>query len=233
MLLWLLFCVLNCLGIFGGFGREAPSSVIGSWWQLQYLVSQSESEHLVSHSRRLTCFSRTLEEKCIIHLVDWSQFCSLGLIREKVEEGLWSSGWSCIYKNCIQKFVFKLISDHVYSNHNFASSFLCADDLIFKGWIPVRTLGKKVLFFRLGSFPLNCWDTRRRVLVLSQSQSHPCSLGTRLRTIWDEIQRASSESCMNFSKTPITVDSCSSRLFVPFIFMSICCHRSSICDTCE
>lgn len=48
----------------------------------------SERTHFFSHSRRLTCFSRTLEEKCIIHLVDWSLFCSLGLIGEKVEGGL-------------------------------------------------------------------------------------------------------------------------------------------------
>lgn len=105
---------------------------------------------------------------------------------------------------------------------------------VFKGRVLVRKLRKKkVLLCRLVFFPVNRWDSSRRVLVLCQSQSHPCSLSTRLRTIWDEIRLASSESCMNFSSTPITEDSCSSRLFVLFIFMSICCHRSSVCDTCD
>lgn len=43
------------------------------------LVSRSGKERLLSHSRRLTCLSRTPEEKCIIHPVDWSLFCSSGV----------------------------------------------------------------------------------------------------------------------------------------------------------
>lgn len=75
-------------GILGGFGVDAASSVMGSGVRLHCFVSQSGKEWFVSHSRRLTCFSRTLEEKCIIHPVDWSLFFSSGWIRERVEDGL-------------------------------------------------------------------------------------------------------------------------------------------------
>lgn len=123
----------------------------------------------------------------------------------------------------------RLFQSQLYAYLFLALAFL----RLIKGRVLVRKLSKRVLLCRLVFFPVNRWDSSRRVLVLCQSQSHPCSLSTRLRTIWDEIQLASSESCMNFSSTPITEDSCSSRLFVPFIFMSICCHRSSVCDTCD
>lgn len=45
---------------------------------MQYCVSQPRKWVVSSQSRRLTCFSRTLEENCIIHIVDWSLFCTLG-----------------------------------------------------------------------------------------------------------------------------------------------------------
>lgn len=62
---------------------DAASFVMGSGGRLQRFVSQSGKEWFVSHSRRLTCSSRTLEEKCIIHPVDWSLFFSSGWIRER------------------------------------------------------------------------------------------------------------------------------------------------------
>lgn len=46
------------------------------------------NEWFISQSCRLTQLSGTLEERCIIHIVDWSLFCTSGVHREKVESTL-------------------------------------------------------------------------------------------------------------------------------------------------
>lgn len=54
-----------------------------------FIVLNSQgNEWFISQSCRLTYHSGTLEERCIIHIVDWSLFCTSGVRQEKVESTL-------------------------------------------------------------------------------------------------------------------------------------------------
>lgn len=69
--------------------------------------SSQGNEWFISQSCRLTHLSRALE-RCIIHIVDWSLFCTSGVHREKVESTLRcarpNSPESCIFLSLILSF---------------------------------------------------------------------------------------------------------------------------------
>lgn len=141
------------------------------------IVFQSQgNEWFSSQSRRLTCFSRTLEENCIIHVVDWSLFLHIGADQKESAvpfTAIPAGSTIFIYPLCCP-----VCRIDIYNPH-------CS--------IVIRSCSQHICVV---SEPRDALHWRSIPVVDS------CSQTTGLRATRRETQPSCSESCINFSSDP-------------------------------